>query len=107
VLCFAVLTWGHVPNRKFAEWVKHNEPATYTYAVLVSSANSREVMMFERYRDAKAIAEHGARKEFKAMFKEIAPFVENKKTVMAEWEELEGSFVGGGEEEGWSGKARL
>jgi quinol monooxygenase YgiN len=92
----AILLTTADDNSKFATWVQHNEPATYTYSVLVRDTQkaSVEVMMFERYRDAKAIAEHGGRKEFKAMFKEIAPFVNVKATRMAEWEELEGSWVG-------------
>lgn len=61
---------------------------------------STEVMMYERYRDTAAIKEHGGRKEFKAMFKEILPHIQTKQTRMAEWEELDFSFVGSGKSQG-------
>lgn len=82
-------------DRRFAAWVKENEEATYTYSVMVRRRkDNNEVIMYERYRDAKAIAEHGGRPEFKAMFKEILPHIQPKKTRMAEWSELDFSFVG-------------
>lgn len=69
--------------------------------------DSNEVIMYERYRDAKAIAEHGGRKEFKAMFKEILPHIQPKKTRMAEWSELDFSFVGEAATGDAEGKAQL
>ncbi|ETN40457.1 uncharacterized protein HMPREF1541_04734 [Cyphellophora europaea CBS 101466] len=81
---------------RFAAWVKDNESATYTYSVMVrrTKGENNEVIMFERYRDAKAIMEHGGRPQFKAMFKEILPHIQAKKTKMAEWEEVDYAFVG-------------
>lgn len=96
-------------GRRFAAWVKENESATYTYSVMVrrTKKDNNEVLMYERYRDAKAIAEHGGRPEFKAMFKEILPHIQPKKTKMAEWSELDFSFVGEAAKGGSEGKAQL
>ena len=69
--------------------------------------DNNEVVMYERYRDAKAIAEHGGRPEFKAMFKEILPHIQPKKTKLAEWSELDFSFVGEAAKGGAEGKAPL
>lgn len=88
-------------DRRFADWVKQNEPTTYTYCVLVREApldqpdaEVEEVIMYERYRDAGAVKEHGAKREFKDMFKQILPHIHPKKTRLAEWEELGFSFAG-------------
>ena len=53
------------------------------------------MMFYERYRDLDAFKGHGGSKEFKAFFKSLVPHIDPKKTKMAEWEELEGSFTGG------------
>lgn len=56
--------------RKYAAWVKDNEPKTLTYAVLArpkGKKDSHHVIMFERYTGPDAIAEHGGKKEFRAM----------------------------------------
>ena len=54
---------------KYAAWVKDNEPDTLTYSVMVRppKKGSNEIIMFERYANPEAIAQHGGKKEFKAM----------------------------------------
>ncbi|EXJ62900.1 hypothetical protein A1O7_03343 [Cladophialophora yegresii CBS 114405] len=77
----------------FCDWVEQNEPGTLTYHVLTSEKNPGEVLMFERYKDLPALGVHGKTAEFKAMFKGTGRFIQGKKTVLSEWEELDGSFV--------------
>lgn len=78
----------------YAAWVKENEPEVLTYAVLSRAKEPTEVLMFERYANLGAIKAHGGSKEFKGMFRDIKGFLGGA-TTMNEWEEGEGSFVGG------------
>ncbi|KEF61505.1 uncharacterized protein A1O9_03072, partial [Exophiala aquamarina CBS 119918] len=78
----------------YCTWVRDNEPTTLTYGLFTRPKSPNEVLLFERYKDLPAIGAHGKTKEFKAMFKGTGPYVQGKKTVLSEWEELEGSFVG-------------
>jgi len=78
---------------KFCDWVNENEAGTLTYCVMTSPSSPTEVLMFERYKDLAALGVHGKSAEFKAMFKGTGRFIQGKKTVLSEWEEVEGSFV--------------
>ncbi|ETI23243.1 hypothetical protein G647_05041 [Cladophialophora carrionii CBS 160.54] len=78
---------------KFCDWVEQNESGTLTYHVLTSAKNPGEVLMFERYKDLAALGVHGKTAEFKTMFRGTGRFIQGKKTVLSEWEELDGSFV--------------
>ncbi|KAK4937959.1 hypothetical protein LTR10_021524 [Elasticomyces elasticus] len=77
----------------FCNWVEDNEPTTLTYCVMTRPDSPNEVLLFERYKDLGALGVHGKTKEFKAMFKGTGPFVQGRKTVLSEWEELDDSFV--------------
>jgi len=78
---------------KFCDWVEANEPTTLTYCVMTRPDAPNEVLMFERYKDLAALGVHGKSKEFRDMFKATGPFVQGRKTVLSEWEEVQGSFV--------------
>ncbi|KIW56289.1 hypothetical protein PV05_04959 [Exophiala xenobiotica] len=78
---------------KFCDWVEENEPTTLTYCVMTRPEAPNEVLMFERYKDLPALGVHGKSKQFKDMFKATGPFVQGRKTILSEWEELDGSFV--------------
>ncbi|KIW96919.1 uncharacterized protein Z519_02310 [Cladophialophora bantiana CBS 173.52] len=78
---------------KFCDWVEANEFGTLTYSVMASTTSPNEVLLFERYKDLAALGVHGKTAEFRAMFKGTGRFIQVKKTVLSEWEELEGSFV--------------
>ncbi|OAP56879.1 hypothetical protein AYL99_08991 [Fonsecaea erecta] len=78
---------------KFCDWVEANEFGTLTYCVMASKTAPNEVLLFERYKDLAALGVHGKTAEFRAMFKGTGRFIQVKKTVLSEWEELDGSFV--------------
>ncbi|EHY56625.1 hypothetical protein HRR83_002293 [Exophiala dermatitidis] len=79
----------------YCSWVEQNEPTTLTYSVMTRPKTApNEVLLFERYKDLAALAAHGKTTQFRAMSKATGPLMQVKKTVLTEWEELEGgSFV--------------
>lgn len=83
-----------VARKYTADWVEKNEPGVLTYCMLTRPKAPNEILLFERYADGKALAAHGGTKEFKAMFKGIAPHIEVKQTKLQECTELDESFVG-------------
>jgi len=50
-----------------ADWVQKNEPDVLTYCWMTRPKAPNQLLVFERYRDAKALGAHGSTKEFKAM----------------------------------------
>lgn len=64
-LGISVLTCGLC--RKYTEWVKENEPDVLTYCTMTRPKAPNEVMLFERYKNPKALGAHGSTKQFKAM----------------------------------------
>lgn len=53
--------------RKYTEWVKENETGVLTYCTMTRPKDPNKVMLFERYKDHKALGAHGSTNEFKAM----------------------------------------
>jgi len=53
--------------RKYTEWVKENESGVLTYCTMTRPKEPNKVMLFERYKDHKALGAHGSTNEFKAM----------------------------------------
>ncbi|EXJ79760.1 hypothetical protein A1O3_08043 [Capronia epimyces CBS 606.96] len=97
---------------KYCSWVESNELTTLTYSVLTRPDAPNEVLMFERYKDLQALGEHSKTAQFRAMFKATGPFIQAKKTLLSEWNELDGSFVsnfpgGGGGIGGIGAQAKL
>ncbi|KAJ4861259.1 hypothetical protein T069G_06247 [Trichoderma breve] len=76
----------------YCEWIEGNELTTYTYCVMTSQTASKEVLLFERYKDLPSVKAHGQTNEFKSMFKRISPWIETKRTEITPWSELDGSF---------------
>ncbi|KAL2432525.1 hypothetical protein ABEF95_012265 [Exophiala dermatitidis] len=79
----------------YCSWVEQNEPTTLTYSVMTRPKTApNEVLLFERYKDLAALGAHGKTAQFRAMSKATGPLMQVKKTVLTEWEEVEGgSFV--------------
>ena len=50
-----------------SSWVASNEPDVLTYCVLTRPKAPNEIVMFERYKDHKALGSHGSTKQFKGM----------------------------------------
>lgn len=54
--------------RKYtSDWVLPNEPDVLTYCTMTRPKAPNQVLLFERYKDAKALGGHGSTKAFKAM----------------------------------------
>ncbi|KAK5944714.1 hypothetical protein PMZ80_001914 [Knufia obscura] len=83
-----------VVGKYTSDWVLPNEPDVLTYCTMTRPKAPNQVLLFERYKDAKALGAHGSTKAFKAMFKGIAPHIEVKQTKLQEWTELDNAFVG-------------
>ena len=93
-------------SSKAAEGVKASEPGTLTYAFFTNDNN--EVLVFERYREVADFKHHCSTDAFKKNGKATGKFLELKKTRFAEWEEIEGCFVGSQvSSEGKGGLAKL
>ncbi|KAK5076649.1 hypothetical protein LTR64_005873 [Lithohypha guttulata] len=87
----------------YTEFVRENEPGVLTYCTMVRPKAPNQILLFERYQNSKALGAHGTTKEFKAMFKGIAPHIEVKQTKLQQFEEFDNAFVsnviGGGRHE--------
>lgn len=56
-----------VNPRKYASFVQESEPDVLTYCFMTRPKEPNKILVFERYKNVKALAGHGSAKEFKAM----------------------------------------
>lgn len=64
VLGMCMLTQTH---RNYTQYVLEKESNVLTYCTMTRPKAPNQVLLFERYKDAKALGAHGSTKEFKAM----------------------------------------
>ncbi|KAL7930232.1 hypothetical protein V8C35DRAFT_164300 [Trichoderma chlorosporum] len=76
----------------YCDWVESNEITTFTYCVMINQAESKEVLLFERYMDLPSVKTHSQTNQFKSMSKHISPWIEANRTEITRWNELDGSF---------------
>lgn len=80
--------------RTFVPFVRNKEPDVLTYAVFTRTKAPKELLLFVRYRDSKAMKSHSNAPEHVAVVKEIMKHTEgdmSKSTSV--WQEIDDSFV--------------
>ncbi|KAK3058068.1 hypothetical protein LTR09_001145 [Extremus antarcticus] len=78
----------------FSEWVKDNEPGVLTYSIFTRPKAPAEVFLFGRYKDQKAMEDHGAAPEHQEVVKHMMAQLDTsapQPTTL--WQEVEDSFV--------------
>jgi len=79
---------------QFSVWVKDNEPDVLTYVAFKRPKAPKEVLLFVRYRDDKAMKAHSRAPEHVKTVKQLSKLLEGnlgKGTTI--WKEVEDSFV--------------
>ncbi|KAK5123309.1 hypothetical protein LTR85_002739 [Meristemomyces frigidus] len=80
--------------KPFAQWVRANEPGVLTYAIFTRPKEPKEILLFVRYKDTKALKSHDKAPEHQAVVKKLGQMLENnigKTTTL--WLEVQDSFV--------------
>lgn len=85
-------------NRNFLPFVRNQEPGVLTYSTFTRPKAAREVLVFARYRDGKALETHGEAREHGVAVEAIRSYLDpdfdfEKSTTL--WREVDDSFVGG------------
>ncbi|KJX98524.1 hypothetical protein TI39_contig407g00002 [Zymoseptoria brevis] len=80
--------------RDFVTFVRDEEPDVLTYAIFTRPKAEKEVMLFVRYKDMKALRTHSKCPEHDEVVKKIVKCIENDmSTSTTVWQEIEDSFV--------------
>jgi len=80
--------------KPFGQWVRTNEPGVLTYAIFTRPKAPKEILLFVRYEDAKALKGHSVAPEHKVVVEKLGEMLENdisKTTTL--WQEVADSFV--------------
>lgn len=56
-----------IQSRNYTKYVHDKETGVLTYCTMTRPKAPNEILLFERYKDVKALAAHGSTNEFKAM----------------------------------------
>ncbi|KAK4547006.1 hypothetical protein LTR36_001226 [Oleoguttula mirabilis] len=75
----------------FAHWVRVNEPGVLTYAIFTRPKAPKEILLFVRYEDTKALKGHDKAPEHQVVVKKLGQMVDATSTTL--WKEVKDSFV--------------
>lgn len=75
-------------------FVREKEPEVLTYAAFTRPKAPKEVMMFVRYKDSKALRAHSSAPEHDAVVEKLSQLIENDfDSATTLWKEIDDSFV--------------